>query len=362
MWHRTLPSGQNILDDLKHFAPYGLPIQITEYDTDARFSDEDDARFLDEFLTAWFSHPLTDGFIMWGFQDALIWNGNAPLFRDDWSLKPSGKVWMDLVFGKWWTEETGRTGEDGVFDIRGFLGTYDVEVRHGGLRAVRTVELPKEGEKITVRFDASSEKEDSATHLASSNPYRTGKLPAHLTPKEQAGASTSRTVSAKEGDGAWAMVASSQGQDFFLRFDTGELARDSVAKAVLTFQASEALPGPIRVQFYILSHRFVPQGREAGLDWKPVDLAAGRTPGRDRETGEYRLGDAAVIYLGEQTLEKIQPGTPIRFSAPELARALQASSSKGVTVIISPIGSGLKLAGPEDATRQPTLELKLRKP
>jgi GH35 family endo-1,4-beta-xylanase len=378
MWHRTLPSGQNILADLDHFAAYGLPIQITEYDTDARFSDGDDARFLDEFLTAWFSHPLTAGFIMWGFQDSLIWNGNAPLFRDDWSLKPSGRAWMDLVFGKWWTEETGRTGRNGEFETRGFLGTHDVEVRHDGKRAVRRVELSKDGADITIRLGTSSENDEPATRLVSSNPYLTGKLPARLEPKKQAGATVTRAVNVTAGVGAWAVSSGPAGEggrrlvlrgsedarnrrDIYLRFDAGSPAKDSVVEAALALEIAEASSGPLRLQFHVLSHRFVPQGGEAGLDWKPMDVASGRAPGRDPGTGQYRLGDAAVVYLGEETVENPKAGTRVRFSSPDLARAVQAAGGKGITVIISTSGDRLIFAGPEDGSRQPSMEIKLRK-
>lgn len=374
MWHRTLSSGQNILDDLDHFAPYGLPIQITEYDTDERFSDEDDARFMDEFLTAWFSHPLTAGFIMWGFQDAYIWNRNAPLFTNDWSLKPSGKAWMELVYGKWWTEETGRTGEDGAFATRGFLGSYEVEARHGGNRAIQKIELPRDGTEAVLRLDATADK-NAGPLLASSNPYRTGKLPARLAPKKES--IVARTVKLSEGSGTWAVsgpnATAGQGlalignespaarQDLFLRFDPGQLAGNSVSEAALVLQIAKSSPAPVRLHFYALSGRFVPQSAEAGLDWKPEDVRVGRAPGRDPQTGEYRLGDASVIYLGEMTAEKPEAGTKVRFSSPNLTRAVQAAGANGVTLIVSAADSSLTFFGLDEAVKQPALELKLRK-
>lgn len=374
MWHKTLPSGQNILDDLDHFTPYGLPIQITEYDTDERFSDEDDARFMDEFLTAWFSHPLTAGFIMWGFQDAYIWNRNAPLFASDWTLKPSGKAWMDLVYGKWWTEETGRTGSDGTFTTRAFLGTYEVEARQGDKRATRKIELPREGAEAVIRPDATSDSGTTPT-LASSNPYRTGKLPARLAPKKEE--VITRTVTLSEGSRTWATSAlnpttnqdltligsenPAQRQDLFLRFDPGQLANNAVIEAAILLQIAKPSNTPAHLHFYALSGRFVPQGNEADLDWKPEDLRTGRTPGRDPKTGEYRLGDAAVIYLGEATIEKPDTGTTVRFSSPNVARAIQAAGTRGVTFIISSADASLGFSGLDVAEKQPSLELKLKK-
>jgi endo-1,4-beta-xylanase len=374
MWHRTLPSGQNILDDLDHFTPYGLPIQITEYDTDERFSDEDDARFMDEFLTAWFSHPLTAGFIMWGFQDAHIWNRNAPLFTSDWTLKPSGKAWMDLVYGKWWTEVSGRTNADGTFATRAFLGTYEVEARHGGKRAILKIDLPRDGRDIIIRFDSSTEK-DTAPALSSSNPYRSGKLPARLAPKKEE--LISRAVRLSDGSGAWAAsgpkAAAGQGlqligseraadrQDLFLRFDPGQLSGKSVVDAAIVLQVARPSTTPARLHFYALSGRFIPQSDEAGLDWKPEDIRPGRAPGRDPQTGEYRLGDASVIYLGETTIEKSETGTQIRFSSPNVARAVQAAAGKGITIIVAASNSRIDFFGPTESLKQPSLELKTRK-
>jgi len=381
MWHKTLPSGQNILDDLDHFAPYGLPIQITEYDTHERFSDEDDARFMDEFLTAWFSHPLTAGFIMWGFQDAYMWNGNGPLFRNDWSLKPSGKAWMELVFGKWWTEASGPTNQKGRFEVRGFLGDYEVEVRHNGKRETQRIRLSAPGAEATIRLSEKSAPDEPSTRLVSSNPYLTGKLPNVLPPLQKDPATlTTRQVSLAEGKGAFALVpfASGEGKeswnlgaagkgrpghDLFLRFDPGVLSPDQVQKATLKLDLAENPKLPVRISIHVLSSRFVPQGQEAGLDWKPEDLVPGRIPGRSFGDGGYRLGDASVILLGETMPSSKDEKTTVEFTSGELTRAVQKAAGHGVTIILSTDGPVLTVAGPgHKMQKAPVLELQLSKP
>jgi GH35 family endo-1,4-beta-xylanase len=371
MWHRTLPSGQNILDDLDHFAPYGLPVQLTEYDTDERFSDEDEARFLEEFLTAWFSHPLTDGFIMWGFQDAYIWNRNAPLFRSDWTLKPSGKIWMDLVFGKWWTEESGRTAGDGLFATRAFLGTYDVEVRSGGRRVVRRIDLPREGMQIEIPLDARAEADDPAARLASSNPYRTGKLPPRVEPEQSNDRLSVRRVGLKEGRGAWAFLGPEEKADaallgklpsgkarvLYLRFDPQDLGPGSVAHAVLEFELGSVAKPP-RLEVYALSHRFVRVGEEAGRDWTVSDIVPGRAPGRDGDA--FRIGDAGVIYLGEATVGDGESGR-VRFSSSSLAQAVRDSAGRGLTVIVTSSDPAVEVKGLDGSTDGPRLEWTTRK-
>ena len=368
MWHRTLPSGQNILDDLEHFAPYGLPVQITEYDTDERFSDEDEARFLDEFLTAWFSHTLTNGFILWGFQDALIWNRNAPLFRDDWTLKQSGKVWMDLVYGKWWTEEKGRAKDDGTFATRAFLGTYDVEVRHAGRRVVKHFDLPREGAQIAFVLNEGAEPDEPSRRLVSSNPYRTGKLPSRLVPERRDGELVLRRMGLGEGKGAWAflgpvetkgasMVSSGKSRDLYLRFNPVDAKPSQVTSATLELEVGVPQKS-LRLQFYALSPRFVRVGEEAGWDWTPADVASGRAPGREGDA--YRLGDAGVIYLGEETVGAASSGK-VRFSSGTLAQAVQHGAGRGVTLIVASSDPEINLKGLNGGEGGPVLEVTTRK-
>ena len=124
---------QTILDDF--YASFGKKARITEYDTDPAMTDSLEATYLKDFLTMIFSHPAMDGFLMWGFWDGAHWRNNAPLFYQDWSLKPSGQAFFDLVFNEWWTSETGLTNANGEWSTRGFKGTYKltIDCGNGGL-------------------------------------------------------------------------------------------------------------------------------------------------------------------------------------------------------------------------------------
>jgi endo-1,4-beta-xylanase len=361
MWHRTLPSGQNILDDLDYFAPYGLPVQITEYDTHERFTDEDDARFMDEFLTAWFSHPLTAGFIMWGFHDAYMWNGNGPLFRADWSLKPSGKVWMKKVFGDWWTEASGLSDRDGGYEVRGFLGDYEVEAVQGGRRAVSNVKLVQGGGERVLRL---ADGVGSDGRLVSSNPFTGGTLPSVI-PVETKLPENFETQVVRPSDGKGAIASSPRGEglvasvdkagvasrDIYVRFDSSVWTGKVIDQARLQIRIAKTQVAASRVRISVLSNRFVPQGNEAGLDWTAGDLELGRAPGRATGSGNYRLGDAAVIYLGEVSTAEADQDGRLAFSSTELTRAVVQSRDPGLTVIISTTAPELKVS---------TVELDLR--
>ena len=118
----------DILEDFHQ--SFGLRAKITEYDINADAGEAVAAAYLRDFMTMIFSHPSTDAFLMWGFWDGAHWQGDSPIFRQDWSLKPSGEVFLDLIFNEWWTDTYATTPANGVATIRGFKGLYEITVEH----------------------------------------------------------------------------------------------------------------------------------------------------------------------------------------------------------------------------------------
>lgn len=353
MWQRTLPYGPSILDDLSRFEKHGVKVQITEYDCNDRFGDDDEARFLADFLPAWFSHPSTSGFIMWGFQDDAIWTGNAPLFNRDWSLKPAGTVWMDCVFKQWWSDADGVTDVDGGFATRAFTGDYVVQVVHRG--KVETVEtsLPQEGRALKVAVTASSPAWSDARRLPDYNPYRSGKLPKVLpVPVVAAKAGIRVEIGTDEGRGADAVVGPAaplgseaslvvagtpdmkSRRDLYLRFDLSKQAGGTLSGAGLVLKQAGGSPVPFRARVYVLSDRFVPAAGEMGENWTESLVASGNAPGRDLATGDYRLGDAALIYLGDWQ-GSAKEGA-VRWQSGELTAAVSRALGKTITLLIVP--------------------------
>lgn len=130
----------SILEDFHD--TFGLKAKITEYDTDEAVDDDLAATYLRDFLSIVFSHESTDGFLMWGFWDGAHWQGNAPLYYEDWTLKPAGEAFIGLVFDEWWTEESGHTDAAGNFALRGFKGDYRISIDCGeGEILVDTIHL-----------------------------------------------------------------------------------------------------------------------------------------------------------------------------------------------------------------------------
>ena len=119
-----------LLKTLDKLGAHGIPVEITEYDTQIQ-DQQVDAQFLKDFMTAVFSHPSTNGFLMWGFWDGAHWHNEAPIFNQDWTEKASGQAYEQLVLHDWWTNADGLTDARGTYEVRGFTGDYDVTVKQG---------------------------------------------------------------------------------------------------------------------------------------------------------------------------------------------------------------------------------------
>lgn len=138
----AVTSPEAVIGILDRFAKFGKKIQITEFDLLTR-DEQGQARYTRDFLTAIFSHPATDAFTVWGFWEGKMWQPLGAMIRKDWTLKPNGQAWMDLVRGEWWTDVTGATGDDGSFATRGFLGDYRIAVTVGGKDKATDVKLAR---------------------------------------------------------------------------------------------------------------------------------------------------------------------------------------------------------------------------
>ncbi len=82
-----------------------------------------------------------------------MWRPLGAMVRKDWTLKPNGQAWMDLVLGEWWTDVTGDTGEDGTFAVRGFLGDYSIVVTVGSKDTSTAVKLVRPATTIRMVVD-----------------------------------------------------------------------------------------------------------------------------------------------------------------------------------------------------------------
>lgn len=145
----TLTAPVDVLKLLDRYARFNKALYVTEYDV--VMEDEQVAgQYTHDFFTTLFSHPAVSGIVMWGFWDGSHWKNNAPLYRKDWTLKPAGEVYRQLVLDQWRTHVAGKTNAQGAFVTRGFLGDYVIEVTRGAQKKRVQGLLRSSGSEIVV--------------------------------------------------------------------------------------------------------------------------------------------------------------------------------------------------------------------
>jgi len=137
--HAQARSPQQVLQTLDRFGQLGVPLSITEFDIRGQSgwgdtSDEADrakGKYFRDFLIAAFSHESVDAFTLWGFWDDDP-GSEEVLFYPDWSLKPAGEAYVDLVLDEWWSDFAATSPETGWINRDAFRGEYVVDVTLNG--------------------------------------------------------------------------------------------------------------------------------------------------------------------------------------------------------------------------------------
>ncbi|WP_049989228.1 hypothetical protein [Natrinema salifodinae] len=78
-------------------------------------------------------------------------------YNSDWTLRPHGEQYRELVFEEWWTDERGETDEDGIYTIRGFNGSYRITAEKGALSGQAAVTFDDENGSVTIELTPPSE-------------------------------------------------------------------------------------------------------------------------------------------------------------------------------------------------------------
>ncbi|WOH39457.1 endo-1,4-beta-xylanase [Thalassotalea fonticola] len=103
---------------LERFAEFNLPITMTEFDF-FEIDQQLKAKFMEDLITAFFSHPNTDGFIHWNLTD---------LYDENGKLNLSGKAYDKLIHKTWHTKVALKTDEQGQASFNGFKGQYNLKI------------------------------------------------------------------------------------------------------------------------------------------------------------------------------------------------------------------------------------------
>ncbi|HAI11486.1 MAG TPA: hypothetical protein DCM28_07255 [Phycisphaerales bacterium] len=141
------------MDELKanfdKLAAFGKPLSITEFDID--MADEQlKADYMRDYMTMVFSHPAFYNFTIWKWWTSNPARTVASIYNTDWTIKPSGKVYEDLVFNKWWTNQTGQTSQSGTYQLRGFLGDYQITATANGKTQTVTATVKRDAQNNIV--------------------------------------------------------------------------------------------------------------------------------------------------------------------------------------------------------------------
>lgn len=135
----TLTSGHLMPAEIEDLNDY----QIPEWPSTEEF-EERQAKEVEEMYTVLFEHPLVEAVTTWSFSDDGAWLGApAGFLRKDNSEKPSYQVLKKLIKEDWSTNQQGKTDEQGVVTLEGFLGDY---------------ELICEGKKVSFKLEGSGER------------------------------------------------------------------------------------------------------------------------------------------------------------------------------------------------------------
>ncbi len=122
-----LPSPEALFGTLERFSKLGLPIESTELTVNLE-DRQLQADYLRDYMTVLFSHPNVNGITLWGFWAKGHWRPQSAFFEEDWSMRPIGYAFNELVHKQWATQASTSTNPMGLAHIRGFCGTYDVTV------------------------------------------------------------------------------------------------------------------------------------------------------------------------------------------------------------------------------------------
>ncbi|WP_246151685.1 endo-1,4-beta-xylanase [Rubripirellula reticaptiva] len=148
----SLTPPEELLKVYDEFAEIAPRLQLSEFDVEAGDDEELQADYYRDVMIASFSHPNFVAIIQWGFWEKMHWKPAAALWREDWTLKPSGQAFVDLVASQWWTDETSETDIAGKCRVRGFFGEYEITAEKDGASKMVHVTATSDGTVVQIQI------------------------------------------------------------------------------------------------------------------------------------------------------------------------------------------------------------------
>ena len=135
----SLPGAEELLRISDRFAALVPNLEITEFDINANGDEQLQADWLRDCLIMAYSHPAYRAFMLWVFWEGTGYKPDLALWHTDWTEKPNGKVWRELVNEQWHTKASGSTNPAGIFNTRGHRGLYEITVTAGARKLTQTL-------------------------------------------------------------------------------------------------------------------------------------------------------------------------------------------------------------------------------
>ena len=137
---------ENLYEALDYWTQFGMKLNLSELTIPAYSEAEEDEQFQAELTETlyriWFGHPAVDSIVWWNMADGTAYVDRVEkrdenryhqgLIRSDFSRKPAYRALERLIREEWHTRETGNTSDSCCLDLRGFYGSYDLTLSHGG--------------------------------------------------------------------------------------------------------------------------------------------------------------------------------------------------------------------------------------
>ena len=137
------------------YGKFNKKIEITEFDFFAE-NENVQAEYIGDALKMFYSYPLTSGFMFWGFYEESMAKPNAAIVNKDWTNRPAADTLKDLTRNQWWTNESGNTNVDGIYETRGYLGKYDIVLSYSGQSVTFNEFVDRDGLYKKVKFDGNT--------------------------------------------------------------------------------------------------------------------------------------------------------------------------------------------------------------
>ena len=109
---------------------------VTEFDLFSTESAEVCKQYMEDMMRITYSHPKATGFLVWGHYDLNHWRRDSNFYDEHYNPKYGLEVFEKLILDEWWTRESGVTDADGIFNVRGHRGDYEITVTYNGNKTV----------------------------------------------------------------------------------------------------------------------------------------------------------------------------------------------------------------------------------